>query len=709
MALTTRTCFTIKGYDQFARDVAYKIGASNDQRRACCGDLRQLQTSTKFEGSNASDKTGHVFFDTLAILKGQNRGPEFYNTKWLEQNVMASTNDLDACSRYYDTLTFMDANRCMWGIDGYDEDDEQMDGTMLKFALPQNTRAPAKLQRPHVSEEVPYLYYPEFIKRRKRKLSDLEGDHAQAELTVFNKDFLSNYFGSILRDGVATVSPHGTTVSCSQPSYTNRKRQRRLATSFETEKQIAHITEAVNDVQPSDTIAATELLLNLDLKTYVLKSTEPLAVDTGEEPTMMTCGSIIQVTRNRSEVIVECPNAGDDLKATYEKLKQNGVMGITVSKFRNGVAAFIIKDYNKNLKFDGAVTKALEHGRRSNETVVTQLLKFTSATQRYSDMKLEKKPVDVEMPDFAETCEQLEAVDVASFRELHANALKARRYKRLTPLQEAILTYTTDLKDWLVCKEDAESMVFHMDNPGPHFLDNFKRSVVLNLRGLHFETSTGIMTTTLKDAISKPQAPGKPPLLYSKTMIFVGKASTGKSELIHGLCREACQRRKKDKYGMSASIDPYGLMTKSGKIKELGAIGLYDFKLKSKINNRLSREEAKGLLYVKERAHIGARYHQAVFYEFVPRFWAINIGHDDNGEDDPSEWFRTEHLDGLSMLVCEDDEGLTKANAHDQAIARRAVIFVIDECLYEDNAQGATDAVACARWEEDKLNATPLD
>ena len=79
---------------------------------------------------------------------------------------------------------------------------------------------------------------------------------------------------------------------------------------------------------------------------------------------------------------------------------------------------------------------------------------------------------------------------------------------------------------------------------------------------------------------------------------------------------------------MTASIEPYGLMTKSGKMKELGAVGFYDFELKAKINNRLSTEKKKGFIYVKERAHIGARYHQAVFLEYVPRFWAINMGQD---------------------------------------------------------------------------------
>ena len=469
---------------------------------------------------------------------------------------------------------------------------------------------------------------------------------------------------------------------------------------------------ANEEVRPID-VLQTQGAVILDFKNYCIRSVRPFANDTDGELVTMTCGPRIENTRNRSEVIVECGGgaADDDLRDAYEKLKQKGggaILGITVSKFRNGVAALIIKDKNKNVKFEGC-TKALELGRRSNETVIAQARSFSTAVQSYGDMVMEKKRVDNEIPDFAEACDQLSAFDSAGFRELHANALKAKRYDRLTPLQDAVLTYTTDLKEWLACKEDAESMIFHMNNPGPHFLDNFKRNTVLNLRGVHYEVSSGIQVTTLKDAISRPQGPGKPPLCHAKTLIFVGKPSTGKSEFVHGLCREFCQRHKKDKYAMSGSIDPYGLMTKTGKMKELGAVGLYDFEMKSKINSRLSREEAKGLLYVKERAHIGARYHQAVFYEFVPRIWAINMGHDQKGEDDPSEWFRNEHLEGLAMLAQEDAAGLQRINGHDQATARRAVIFVVGECLFESDAQGATDALAVAYSNEGMCNATPLD
>ena len=110
-------------------------------------------------------------------------------------------------------------------------------------------------------------------------------------------------------------------------------------------------------------------------------------------------------------------------------------------------------------------------------------------------------------------------------------------------------------------------------------------------------------------------------------------------------------------------------------------------------------EEAKSLLYVKERAHIGARYHQAVFYELVPRLWAVNYGAFQNGEVDAGEWFRNNNLQGLELLVNMDEAALRAADSHTQAIGRRAVIFRIDEDLFASENAGATDAAAVELWQ----------
>ena len=382
-----------------------------------------------------------------------------------------------------------------------------------------------------------------------------------------------------------------------------------------------------------------------------------------------------------------------------------------MSRFYNAVAALVFKDRNRELTCGGTL-RAAQQGRRNDDTVLQMAQRFTMADSGHANCQLEwKTQVGAEeMPDFEDVCQQILSIDEAGFRVMHANALKAKALKRMTPWDQAILTYTQDLKEWLRCKEDCDAMVVHMDKPGPKpHLNDFKLDVLLPLKGVHFETRTGIKTVTFEDAILKPESPNKPPLIYAKTLIFVGKPGTGKSELLHALCRECCQRFEKTKYGMSASIDPFGIMTKTQVIKELGAIALYDFEMKAKLNQWLSMEEAKSLLYVKERAHIGARYHQAVFYELVPRFWAVNYGAFQNGEVDAGEWFRNNNLQGLELLVNMDEAALRAADSHTQAIGRRAVIFRIDEDLFDSKHAGATDAAAVELWQSHMHRATSFN
>ena len=70
------------------------------------------------------------------------------------------------------------------------------------------------------------------------------------------------------------------------------------------------------------------------------------------------------------------------------------------------------------------------------------------------------------------------------------------------------------------------------------------------------------------------------------------------------------------------------------------------------------------------------------------------------------------HVAGTACLGCllkRDAAAINSGGEHDKAIARRALIFCVDENLFDVNAQGATDAVGLEIWRAQQANATPLD
>ena len=412
------------------------------------------------------------------------------------------------------------------------------------------------------------------------------------------------------------------------------------------------------------------------------------------------CGNY---AKSRVVIFAKCSGLQD-----FESIARTvGVLGCIVAEFTEGTFALVFKERNREFKACQECYALCD--ARVSHTVVHAACCFFLRASHKRNVEIHRKHNDQEMPDFEEVCELLKETSCGDFSALHANALKARKYKRCTPIQEAILTYTGDLKEYMKAKEDAESMIFKTTSPGPHFIRDFKRTTVLGLEGVHFENDGRIRVTTLRDVISEPQSATKPPLYLAKTLIFVGVAGSGKSEFMHALAREFCKRKNKFCYGCSASIDPYGLMTKSGKMKDLGCSCLYDLTLTSRLDHLLDREEVKGLLYVKERAHVPARYHQAIFYEWVPRMWSVNYGVDDRGNVDRTEWFTSQGYPALAALFKRDAAAILRGGEPDKAIARRSVIFSVDENLFEEAAQGATDAVGLEIWRAEQANATPLD
>jgi len=156
---------------RFFQHVARTLGRTSNMDH-CGNDLRMLQHGA----ASQSDKTPHVYFDTKAILNGDERpkNPEFYSQQWLEENVLNSSLDLEACADFYKTLS--DTN----SYDTYDTNDTEAD--ILALSLPKYKRAPNKLAPPtqvQRKSECPYTY---FQHRKKGKLAyALHVQHKQYE------------------------------------------------------------------------------------------------------------------------------------------------------------------------------------------------------------------------------------------------------------------------------------------------------------------------------------------------------------------------------------------------------------------------------------------------------------------------------------------------------------------------------------------------
>ena len=73
---------------------------------------------------------------------------------------------------------------------------------------------------------------------------------------------------------------------------------------------------------------------------------------------------------------------------------------------------------------------------------------------------------------------------------------------------------------------------------------------------------------------------------------------------------------------------------------------------------------------------------------------AVNRGVDsETNEPDYGEWFDHNFVEGLARLAREDEEWLQAktTSAHDKAVARRAIIFCIDDYMYENGQSSASD------------------
>ncbi len=129
--------------DSHVQDVAIHIKATREQMTSCCNDLRQLQLSAMLGHCGGLDKAPHIYFDTLAILNKKTLPLASYNIPWLEQNVPASTNNLEQLSKFYNNLAETDTMQ-LW------KHDPELEAEIVRLFLPRDRRPPSKLIKPRM-------------------------------------------------------------------------------------------------------------------------------------------------------------------------------------------------------------------------------------------------------------------------------------------------------------------------------------------------------------------------------------------------------------------------------------------------------------------------------------------------------------------------------------------------------------------------------
>ena len=224
--------------------------------------------------------------------------------------------------------------------------------------------------------------------------------------------------------------------------------------------------------------------------------------------------------------------------------------------------------------------------------------------------------------------------------------------------------------------QDALPLFEKLSSPGPEFPTAYAPDV-LRYQCLYLDPITlKINRTRLWDCLY-----GDPAMLKmhaDRSMWFIGPAGFGKDELCRGIARNFCERYEKLSYVITQSLDPLGVMTKSGAIGKAGAFVFTDFTLKTKLDDRLSVAEQKAFLYTKQRAHYNCRYSEAVLPAFVPRLMAVNSGARQDGSINYADWFDREGLSGPAMLANDDEASFRTADTHQVALARRVLIIKVD-------------------------------
>ena len=252
---------------------------------------------------------------------------------------------------------------------------------------------------------------------------------------------------------------------------------------------------------------------------------------------------------------------------------------------------------------------------------------------------------------------------VAKLREARADARLAKASKCATPLQEALLVVSAEVDSYMQAKEHARGLCKHFSTCMKYPQDFGPN--VKNIRTWHWENDE-LRDLTLEEWRATP-------LAYRKMAFFVGENGAGKTTLACALGRSFCIRRALEHFVVTKTLDPIGVLTRTGQNRTAACFIFDDFSLRLHTGALMNTQQMKALTDARGPCGYDARYHDAIIPEGVARFATVNLGLR-NGVPDMGHWFETNGHEVLACLARRDVEGIRSRSDDERALARRVVI-----------------------------------
>jgi hypothetical protein len=479
-------------------------------------------------------------------------------------------------------------------------------------------------------------------------------------------------------------------------------------------------------------------VLKRTLKTQATKETLQLATSSTEPQsivTLLTTGSYSFTKTTRQSVKGELPVPAKALKTTdlfdggkgraillahsssataeeaftdFSDVKSNATGVLAAEMASKEIMCVIVKDKNTRLQFDTKKyqLRSMTVGKQKlADARLDDVYVLLSKHRHVTNMEAEAHGTDF-IPDFEQLCLWLYGhLKERKLNEVIFDCKRLIKLKSANAYQKALVEVApAQVKEHADAYTQASQSVRLVDDPTLKTYPKDFKETVPDLIGVLWNEATGLKHTTLKEALD-----GDDELALNRTMIFVGKQSTGKTTLLRALGREMSNRLGFDRFADSTALDPFGVMTKAGLTKDLGAVCLNDFELMSCLNQHLTAEGLKGLLDAGDTTSFNCRYHVATLPGGRPRFWAVNPNKTNGTTPDWGSWFmKFPYSECLAFLAEEKEKEIEALSESDKAIIRRAVIFKISEPLYDapEPASSSTETQEQAKRRRTALDAS---